>query len=498
MADSDSNPSQPGKADSPNQLQANDGNLKWYEGISRYQWLVLLIASLGWVFDVFEGQIFVASMRDAMPSLLSDQLMTEVKPDDPAVTSWNNIAFGFFLLGGAVGGVFFGVVSDRIGRSKTMILTILFYSMFTCVSAFAQAPWQMVLLRFLVAMGVGGEWAVASAMVAEVMPTRSRPVMSSIFHASSVFGTLLAAATIAMLIGNQELNAQLSEAGWEPWRIGFAIGVLPALLTLWIRWKLREPDSWTRAKEREAKDPTQATGRVGELFYNKNLHSTLIGVTLSTIGLVTFWGIHIYGKNALLRHAQADAMVVEDVINPGPDASDAEKVEFKSARQNAFVVHKAEIKRAEMLSMTINTIGGGLGLVLFGWISNRLGRKGAFVLYHVVAFASVLILFLYLVPSNASALTLAVFLPIFGFFTLGMHAGYAVYFPELYPTRLRGTGTGFCFNVGRLGTAVAFFVFGFLVQITPETQALWLAPLYLLGAFVVLFARETRGEELPE
>ncbi len=488
----DSNPYQPSEqGDSPKQLDGSK-NLKWYEGISRYQWLVLLIASLGWVFDVFEGQIFVASMRDAMPSLLG------VKADDPSVTSWNNVAFGFFLLGGAVGGVFFGVVSDRIGRSKTMVLTILFYSLFTCVSAFAQAPWQMVLLRFLVAMGVGGEWAVASAMVAEVMPTRSRPVMSSIFHASSVFGTLLAVATIALLIGNQDLNDRLAERGIEGWRVGFAIGVLPALLTLWIRWKLREPESWTRAKERAASDSSQATGRVSELFSRANLHSTVIGVTLSTIGLVTFWGVHIYGKNALLRRAQADAIAAEGVVDPGPDATDQQKDDFQSAKQEALSIHQSETKRAEMLSMAINTIGGGLGLVLFGWISDRLGRKGAFVLYHVVAFVAVLVLFRYLIPNNASATTLAVFLPIFGFFTLGMHAGYAVYFPELYPTRMRGTGTGFCFNMGRLGTAAAFFTFGFLINISPEMQALWLAPLYLLGAVVVLFARETRGAELPE
>ena len=159
-------------------------NRPWYSGVTSYQWLVLLIASLGWVFDIFEGQIFVASMRDAMPDLLG------VTPDHDSVRIWNDRAFGFFLLGGAFGGVIFGIISDRIGRAKTMIFTILFYSLFTCLSAFSQEPWHMVVLRFLVAMGVGGEWAVASAMVAEVMPKRSRPVMSSIFHASSVFGTL--------------------------------------------------------------------------------------------------------------------------------------------------------------------------------------------------------------------------------------------------------------------------------------------------------------------
>ncbi len=472
----------------------DESQLPWYAGISQYQWLVLLIASLGWVFDVFEGQIFVASMRDAMPDLLG------VNADDGSVSAWNNIAFGFFLLGGAVGGVFFGVVSDRIGRSKTMIYTILFYSMFTCLSAFAQEAWQMVALRFLVAMGVGGEWAVASAMVAEVMPARSRAVMGSIFHASSVFGTLLAAATIAMLIGNVELNAQIAEAGYDPWRIGFAIGVLPALLTLWIRWKLREPDSWVRAQERAKNDASQKPGRLGELFAAPQLRATLVGVTLATIGLVTFWGIHIYGKNALLRNAQADVLREADLVPPSPDASAQQQSVYQAAKTATLGTdeNKARVKRAEMLSMVLNTIGGGLGLVLFGWISNMLGRKRAFIFYHVIAFALVLLLFKVLLPGGASSTTLAFVLPFFGFFTLGMHAGYAVYFPELFPTRLRGTGAGFCFNMGRLGTALAFFVFGFLIQIAPETQALWLSPLYLLGAVVVLFGRETRGTELPE
>jgi MFS family permease len=119
-------------------------------------------------------------------------------------------------------------------------------------------------------------------------------------------------------------------------------------------------------------------------------------------------------------------------------------------------------------------------------------------LYHVVAFVAVLLLFQVLLPNDASPVVLALFLPVFGFFTLGMHAGYAVYFPELYPTRMRATGAGFCFNMGRLGTAAAFFFFGFWVSILPEQQALWLSPLYLLGAVVVLAGRETRGMELLE
>ena len=116
-----------------------------------------------------------------------------------------------------------------------------------------------------------------------------------------------------------------------------------------------------------------------------------------------------------------------------------------------------------------------------------------------MAFVMMLVMFQWLIPSDASKGVLMVCLPVFGFFTVGMHAGYAVYFPELYPTRLRGTGTGFCFNMGRLGTAAAFFGFAAMASPpTPETKAMWLAPLFLLGVVVVLFAKETRDDDLPE
>ena len=454
-------------------------NLRWYQGITKYQWLVLIIASLGWVFDVFEGQIFVASMRDAMPALLG------VGADDPLVVKWNDWAFSSFLFGGAFGGVLFGNLSDKIGRSKTMIITILFYSGFTCLTAFAGAPWQMVVLRFFVAMGVGGEWAVASAMVAEVMPARSRAVMSSIFHASSVLGTLAAAAAGSLVVGNDDLG----------WRWGFAIGAAPALLTVWVRWSLREPDSWVKAQERAKDDQSQQAGRLIELMYSANLRNTIVGVSLSTIGLATFWNGHIYGKNALLRDAQNKALVAENV--PLAKPADVDAAEYKTARLAALKQHEGPIKQAEMLSMVLNTIGGGLGLVLFGAISNRLGRKGAFILYHLMAFIMMIVLFKVLIANNASPTMLAIALPVFGFFTLGMHAGYAVYFPELYPTRLRGSGTGFCFNMGRLASAALLLIYGFF-EVAAEAKSMHIAIVYLFGVVIVLFAKETRDEEFPE
>jgi MFS family permease len=462
---------------------SNDSQaLKWNEGISKYQWLVLFIASLGWVFDVFEGQIFVASMRDAMPQLLGDA-------PDGIIRYWNNVALGSFLLGGAIGGIFFGVLSDRIGRSKTMIITILFYSLFTCVTAFAAEPWHMVVLRFFVAMGVGGEWAVASAMVAEVMPKRSRAVMGSIFHASSVFGTYLATMVGFFVIAGQVW-------GENTWRLGFLIGVVPALLCVWIRWKLREPDQWVKARERAASDPNEKQGRLSELFNAQNARNTIVGVSLATIGLATFWGAHIYGKNALMDKKKSQVLADAGLNEASP-------IEEKEQTLDA---HGGEIKRAEMLSMFVNTTGGGIGLLLFGWISNRIGRRGAFIFYHVGAFIISMVYFQFIIGGGAPTWAIWLTLPVFGFLTLGMHAGYAVYFPELYPTRLRGTGAGFCFNMGRLVTFPMLLLTGWMQRPTAngglgyslEQAASALSWLFLLGVVVVLFAKETRGADLPE
>ena len=474
-------------------LSPKNENQRWYQGISRYQWLVLVIASLGWVFDIFEGQIFVASMRDAMPQLLDVD-----SADHPKVGTWNNYSFASFLLGGAFGGVLFGVMSDRIGRSKTLIFTILFYSVFTSLTALATEAWHMVALRFLVAMGVGGEWAVASAMVAEVMPQRSRSVMSSIFHASSVFGTLLATAVGYFILAAKPW-------GDSTWKLGFLIGLLPALLTLWIRWKLHEPEKWEKAQQTAINDEGQATGRLTEIFQPMYVRGTVIGVTLATIGLVTFWGCHIYGKNALMRKAQAHALTIENIPLAPPQKSNTQsgethakiQKEWKTATQEAYKKHGKDIKKAEMLSMTLNTIGGGLGLVLFGTISNRLGRRGAFVLYHAGAFIMALVMFKILIPQGASEATLSIALPIFGFLTLGMHAGYAVYFPELYPTRLRGSGTGFCFNMGRIGSALYLFIVA-KIGWQPDEAALYMAPIFAVGIAIAWIAPETRDKELPE
>ena len=172
-------------ADKSNRDLTSTGTGPWYAGITRYQWLVLVIASVGWIFDVYEGQIF---------NITRNQMLAEILGSESAdVKKYGDMFLGIFLLGGTVGGLAAGSLADRFGRRPIMMLTILMYSVFSGLTFFADSLWQVASLRFLVAMGVGGEWAVAASLVAEVFPTRARAQASGIFHASSVLGTWMAA-----------------------------------------------------------------------------------------------------------------------------------------------------------------------------------------------------------------------------------------------------------------------------------------------------------------
>jgi MFS family permease len=445
----------------------DDRRDRWYAGVTRYQWLVLAIASLGWIFDIFEAQIFVASMNEAMPELLPPGA------SQGDIPFYRDITFAAFLIGGAAGGVLFGMLSDRIGRTRTMVVTILVYSLFTCLSSLAQSWWHMAVFRFLVALGTGGEWAVASAFVAEVFPIKARAWSLAIFHASSFFGVVLAVVAGAFVV---------PVLGW---RWGFAMGAVPALLTLWIRASLREPDAWLESRVND-KALGESRAGVGDLFRGALARRTLVGVALATVGLATYWGIHIYGKDALQRAAGARLLSVP---------IEAPLADWQSAVKDATAEVRRELKHWEMLGMFLVASGGALGTVAYGPLSEWIGRRGAFLAFHLAGLAAALVLF----RALADVTVIALFLPVFGFLTLGMHGGYAVYFPELFPTRLRSTGAGFCFNVGRFTAAPVLFLSGWLQStagLTLPDAASLLSLLFLVGAGLLAFAPETKGKHL--
>ncbi|MBB5036106.1 MFS transporter [Prosthecobacter dejongeii] len=418
---------------------------KWYSGVTRYQWLVLIVASLGWVFDAFEGQLYNITRADMLPDLL------QVKGDDPLVKLWGERFLGIFLIGGTLGGWIFSSLADKWGRNPVMALTILCYSLFSGLTYFATEIWHVGVLRFLVAMGVGGEWAVGAALVAEVFPKQARERASGIFHATSVMGLWLAAGA-SLLVGTQ-------------WRYAYLLGVIPALLVLWVRISIQEPESWKQAKRDKAERMGSFTELLGDPMWRRR---ALLGAGLAMVGLATFWGVVVAGQD-----------LAADLLKRlgDPDWARQSKIAF------GF----------------IQTAGAGLGMLAFGPLSARWGRRSTFTIMHLTALVMTPVVCW--LPSHFMSYGLLLcLLPIFGFFAQGIHAGYAVYFPELFPTHLRATGAGFCFNTGRiLAAPVLIWLSASMKSAFDLRLAItYLAGLFLLGLVFLAFLPETRGQDLPE
>jgi MFS family permease len=422
---------------------------RWYHGVARYQWLVLVIASAGWVFDAYEGQVFNITRNDLLTDIL------RAPHDAPEVRRYGDVFLGVFLAGGAFGGILFGTLADRWGRKPMMVVTILFYSVFAGLTYFVTELWQVGVLRFLVAMGVGGEWAVAATLVAEVFPKHARAHASGIFHATSCLGTWLAAAA-GLAVGVH-------------WRYAYLISVLPALLVLWVWSSVKEPESWTRARDKAAAGAGGKLGSFRELFLHRVWGPrAVLGTALAAVGLGTFWSVTVAGQDLMLDMLRREGM-------SGLEA--ASKAKF------AYGV--------------VETIGMGLGLLAFGPICVRLGRRRAFILMQLLS--------LVVVPVTcylpATHLQLLLLLPLMGFVTLSIHAGFAIYFPELFPNHLRSTGAGFCFNAGRLVASPVLVVSGSLKALPGVDLRLaitLMSLLFAIGILVVLFLPETKGQPLPE
>lgn len=416
----------------------------WYAGVTRSEWLVLTIASAGWVFDAFEGQLFNLTRAQ----MLGDLLDASRREGD--VRRWGDLFLAVFLVGGTFGGILFGSLADRLGRKPTMSLTILFYSVFSGLSFFATELWHVAALRFLVAMGVGGEWAVAAALVAEVFPDRARARASGIFHATSVLGTWLAAGA-GLLVGSE-------------WRYAYLIGVLPALLVLWVRVGVEEPVRW-----RKAEAESRRMGSFQDLFGHAAwARRALFGLALAAVGLGTFWGVTVAGQDLTLD------LLIRNGMSPERAAP-----------------------RAKFAYGIVQALGGGLGLLAFAPVAERIGRRGAFALMQILALAIVPVACY--VPQTYGQMLMI--LPFYGFFTISSHAGFAVYFPELFPDHLRATGAAVCFNGGRLLAAPILWASAELKAMPSldlRSAVTLLSTLFLVGVAILAFLPETKGRPLPE
>src|SRR5713226_3314168 len=260
----------------------------WYKALSGYHWWVLSVASLGWMFDTMDQRIFVLARGPAMHSLLPAGTIAE------EVTRYSGLATAIFMVGWAVGGLFFGILGDRWGRAKTMMLTILFYSCFTGLSAVSQNQWDFMLYRFLTGLGVGGEFAAGVTLVAEVMPVQARAHALGLLQAFSAIGNVIGSAISFVIL----------PLGWR-WM--FTVGVIPALLVVAVFRKMKEPEGWQKIRDSvtQGGDKKQL-GSIADLWSHPRWRrNTIIGLILAISGVIGLWGIGFWTPE-LIREALKD------------------------------------------------------------------------------------------------------------------------------------------------------------------------------------------------
>lgn len=491
-----------------------DDGKPWWTGMTRYHWFVLVVAALGWLFDCLDQQLFILARPAAMSDLLGH--ITDAKVLASEAQKYGDIATSVFIAGWATGGLIFGMLGDRIGRAKTMLITILMYSLFTGLSAMSVSIYDFAFYRFLTGLGVGGEFAVGVSLVAEVMPSRARPYALSLLQALSAFGNI-SAALINLGLGMAEGEGFVS----SPWRIMFCIGALPALLTIVIRRNLKEPEAWQKSRDEGKVASTTQTYRelFGHPVWRKH---ALLGLVLACSGVIGLWAVGFYVPD-LTRQVQTKpvtAAVYAAEIAAAEGAGNAVRATALRQVQEAVAANAVEGLGGDLLevkksvdpkikgrltyyqsfsSIAIN-IGAFCGMFGFGALSQRIGRKKTFAIALLAAFISTVTVFWTL----RDLWQIFVLVPVMGFCQLSLFGGYAVYFPELFPTRLRSTGVSFCYNVGRFVAAVGPLVKLWLNQVfrdTPEPlryAGVTMCLVFLVGLFVLPFLPETQGKPLPE
>lgn len=411
-----------------------------WRAVSRYQWLVLFVAYLGWMFDSMDATLYVLVLSPALHDLLGP------RASGGAVAQYGGGILALFLIGWALGGVLFGLLADRLGRTRTLIYTILIYAVFTGLAALSQTWWQLALFRFFTALGVGGEWATGAALVAETWPERTRVWAECLLHSAWATGFFAAAVANYLL-------------GGYGWRWVFVVGILPAFLVLWVRRRIGEPEMWTRTRGVRPLPPS-----LGELFSPLLRSRTMAAATMAFVAVFGLWGV-TYWTPVLIRELLAGA--TEQRLS--------EAVSFGAMALNA------------------GALIGYLGVAPITWLT---GRRLTFLIMFSGGLGAALTIYL----GSWRYGELLWLLPLLGFFTNGVFSGFAVYLPELYPTRLRTTGAGFCFNVGRSFAAVGPFLTGTLTGALGSFRhaAALAAMIYLVGIAVLPFALETHRQSLQE
>lgn len=409
------------------------------KSLSRGQWIVLAAAFLGWMFDGVEMGLFPIVARPALQDMLG-------VTGDAKVGEWNGFLVAAFMLGAASGGLIFGWLGDKLGRVRSMALSILIYSAFTGACYFVAQPWQLGVFRFLAALGMGGQWALGVALVMECWPERHRPMLAGVIGAAANVGFLLIS-VVGMYFA----------VTTDTWRLMMLVGAAPALLALLVIMLVPESQRW------KASVGARHTTPLRDIFHPPLLRKTLVAIGVASVPLIATWGA-VSGFLPLW----ADSLA-------GPEQPHA----------------KAQVQF--MIS-----IGAIIGCLFGSWLGHRLGRRPAYFVLCVLSLGSCAYLFRMV---NTFDLQFLILSGVVGVVTAAFYGWAPLYLPELFPTSVRATGQGLAFNSGRVLAAVGAVTTGQLMAAFGGSYATACATItlvYVFGMVVIWFGPETKGKPLPD
>ena len=485
--------------------------------------MALVAALLGWLFDGFEMGLFPLVARPALRDLL---LQSGGVVDDDIIGTWFSIATAAFLIGAAAGGVLFGWLGDRIGRVRAMTLSILTYALCSGMGGLAAAPWHMVAIRFVAALGMGGEWSLGVALVMEVWGGRSRALLAGLIGAAANFGYMLVA---VLSLGLGAIRASLEGMGlpqdWVDWRLLTVCGALPALLTFFIRLAVPESERWEKEKERGTtsawggSDLFAVLGGVGICVLLlgvwpklENIPAAKIAATLAAVVLVAgcflmpiFGYLRRAGEPTPVRRDIVRRMLLGALISGIPLLATWGAVQWGSAwahqlgekavqKDPTRVLEVRYWKEYTQFTSAAGAVVGSLGgALLAGWI----GRRIAYIILCLTSLAAV-----YAFYTTNATVDPSFFVTAFlaGATSAAFYGWLPLYLPELFPTRVRATGQGFAFNFGRILAAVGVLQVPALMGKPPDyaTACSMLAFIYVAGLGAIWLVPETMGKALPE
>lgn len=408
---------------------------------SRYLWLVFASAFLGWTFDAMDLNIFTLILTQTISDLADT-----TDPAEIARIGGTIIALKLFAWG--LGGIFFGMLTDRFGRARILVVTVAIYAVFTALSALATSTWQLALFQVIAGLGIGGEWAAGAALLAETWPERLRAKVMQLMQMGFAVGFFLAAI----------LNLLIGPFGWR-WVL--AAGLVPILIVVVVRRFVHEPERWRRA--RATVDPGQpAFGSFVRLFRPDLRRSTIVGILIGIAMMVGSWGGLTWVPAWIGQLAGDPARTVQ------------------------------------LVSYAFMLLNGGaiLGYLVLIWLADLLGRKITFAVFCGGALVVSLALFTQVSTIDALMWTM----PVYGFFAVGGFGIFAVYLPELFPTVVRATGQGLVWNFARLLTGFGVIGSGLLVGTLGSypAAAATVALVYTVGLVAIWFGVETKGRPLRD